>query len=207
MKKINFFSKLIERLAMKSHLKLDRIHFNKEELYHSYKKIAMASGWAINQIPLQHVKGQPDLNGSHSLKDPKYANLKKETEIDTWYSEFEDSYIVQCLKSLPFPVYRSRLLSIEPRKCYSIHKDKGFRLHIPIYGAYDTEGKGGRFIFDHGEVLQMEEGTAYVINTNLYHTAINGSIEEKRTHLVCFLPEKEDTDNSYLLDIYNKMGV
>ena len=51
-----------------------------------------------------------------------------------------------------------------PKTCYSLHKDKTIRMHIPIYGAYDTYGKGGRFIFtDPPQVLNLKEGEVQIL--------------------------------------------
>ena len=81
-------------------------------------------------------------------------------------------------------------------------------MHIPIYGAYDTYGKGGRFIFTGtSEVLAFEEGKVVLVNTTEEHTAMNCSTEKDRIHIVTCLPERHESDNEELMKIYDRFGL
>jgi hypothetical protein len=85
--------------------------------------------------------------------------------------------------SLPWKVYRTRIMTMEGRKCYSIHKDDNPRLHI----ALKTTNQA-RFIFTKPpEIIHIPaDGHVWWVDTRNEHTAINGAIEP-RVHLLMSL--------------------
>jgi hypothetical protein len=95
--------------------------------------------------------------------------------VGTWWEGF--------FKSLPFKVYRARLLTMHPRTCYSIHVDDNPRLHIAI----KTHGQA-RFIFTNPPILRHipADGHIWWVDTTQEHSAMNGSLED-RIHLVMCL--------------------
>ena len=130
------------------------------------------------------------------------TRVSSDAVFNNWISEIEDEYLIQCLKSLPIPVVRTRIMPMRPSSCYRIHKDRTIRLHLPVENAED-----GRFIFDHGEVIKMKAGHVYILDTTLAHTAMNTSTSEFRTHVVTCLPERHETTNEKLLSIYDEFGI
>lgn len=74
---------------------------------------------------------------------------------------------------------RVRLLRLKPKTCYSLHTDKEeFRFHIPL-----VTNRSCLFICGE-QISRMEEvGRLYTFRTNLEHTAINASFQN-RLHLV-----------------------
>jgi hypothetical protein len=95
--------------------------------------------------------------------------------VGTWWEDF--------FKSLPFKVYRSRLMTMHQRSCYSIHVDDNPRLHIAI-----KTHRQARFIFTNPPVLKHipADGHIWWVDTRQEHSAMNGSMED-RVHLVMCL--------------------
>lgn len=78
-----------------------------------------------------------------------------------------------------FKLFRTRIMSLNPKKCYSIHKDSTWRLHIPIV----TNDQCFFYFPDYKEQFFLEEGHVYLVNTVETHTFINaGNIE--RIHFI-----------------------
>ena len=174
------------------------IKFDVAKLNESVASIASKVDWDQNQISLQHRDGVTELNDGIGSIWYKPGEAQSDSEFRNFYSEFEDEYLVQALQSLPFNVYRTRIMCIQPKRCYTIHEDKAIRFHIPV----DTAERKGRFIFDHGEVLNLEEGSVYVLNTKLTHTALNAHPKLPRIHIVGCLEDVDETTHPVMQDIY-----
>lgn len=99
--------------------------------------------------------------------------------VGTWWETF--------FTSLPFKLYRSRLMVIQPRTCYSIHTDRTPRIHIAI----DTHPQA-RFIFTNPPALRFipADGSVWWVDTRQEHTALNGSLKP-RIHLVACLDNND----------------
>lgn len=101
--------------------------------------------------------------------------------IGTWWEEF--------FASLPFKLYRARLLTLQARSCYSIHVDRTPRIHIAI----DTHPHA-RFIFTRPPTLKCipDDGSVWWVDTREEHSAMNGSLKP-RIHFVACL---DNTDSN-----------
>ena len=196
---------------METHFYYNAVKFNIDLLYQSYLFIRdkLPLPKSATQLALQHLPDTVENKHHDGIGSLWYndGTVTSDSQFNVWNKEIEDTYIVKCLKSLPFPVVRTRVMIQNPKTCYSLHKDKTIRLHLPIYGAYDTYGKGGRFIFSHGEILQMEEGKVMCVNTTLEHTALNCSTEKERIHIVSCVPEKHESQNLELRKIYDRFEI
>jgi len=80
-----------------------------------------------------------------------------------------------------FQMYRSRIMSLQERTCHSWHYDHAHRVHIPLI----TNEKCFLAIDDKIYHLPAD-GSIYIANTTLYHTAFNGTRDGEftRTHIV-----------------------
>jgi len=106
----------------------------------------------------------------------KQFNLQLEDEISLKpliYNTIIEEYINL------FKLFRTRLMWLGPKSCYSMHKDTHKRIHIPLITNDQCF-----FIFKIGLVRHIPIGHAYLINSTLQHTAINGSFEHWRLHIV-----------------------
>jgi hypothetical protein len=76
--------------------------------------------------------------------------------------------------------FRTRIMIMHPRKCYSIHNDWSLRIHLPII----TNEQCWMIWPKKSECYQLTEGNVYWTDTREYHTFINGSQDHTRVHLV-----------------------
>jgi hypothetical protein len=92
----------------------------------------------------------------------------------TWWEQF--------FADLPFKVYRARLLTIQPRTCYSIHTDRTPRIHIAI----DTHPQA-RFIFTNPPAVRHipADGHIWWVDTREEHSAMNGSMKPRIHFVAC----------------------
>jgi hypothetical protein len=75
--------------------------------------------------------------------------------------------------------FRTRIMLMPPRQCYSIHADPTPRLHLPI-----VTNSQCWMIWPHSnKCYRMPVGKLYSADTTKSHTFINGS-EENRIHVV-----------------------
>lgn len=95
------------------------------------------------------------------------------------------STIADYINWLAEPVYRARLMISRPKSCYSFHKDRSPRLHLPI-----TTNPQCRFLFTDPLSIHYlpAEGKTFWVDTRKEHTFINGS-NEARVHIVMVLKE------------------
>jgi len=75
--------------------------------------------------------------------------------------------------------FRTRIMVLDSRKCYSVHSDPTPRIHIPI----ETNDQCWMVWPDDSECYQLPLGSAYWTDTRKNHTFLNGSTKT-RIHIV-----------------------
>lgn len=140
------------------------------------------TGLYKSQVSIQNGGGE-DWNegtGSRPGESEKQWDKVHPSLVGTWWD-------TDFFPSLPWKVYRTRIMTMEGRKCYSIHKDDNPRLHV----ALKTTGQA-RFIFTKpAEIIHIPvDGHIWWVDTRHEHTAINGSIEP-RIHLLMSLANND----------------
>jgi len=144
-----------------------------------------------DQILFTHRKQDTDLDrflrGAGSLKRENRNGLWAYTgEFAYLAEEFKNTYLEQVIEDVrniaaeyPKRIGRVRLLRLKPKTCYSLHTDKEeFRFHIPLATSRQS------FFVCGDQIGRMEEiGRLYTFRTNLEHTAVNASFQD-RYHLV-----------------------
>ena len=125
-----------------------------------------------DQISLQGIKGINDpFNGVGKTKELNYA----ETEfIVPLFPQL--TYTNSILENLK--MYRTRVMKMKPKTCYTYHKDYAKRIHIPL-----ITNEKCFFVIDDEVVRLPADGNHYLVDTTKMHTAINASFEE-RIHIV-----------------------
>ena len=122
------------------------------------------------------------LQGTKDNLDPFYAcgaeifnnTGKREHEFNT--PIFDIPYINSIIKDLK--MYRTRVMKLKPKRCYTYHQDTTKRIHIPLV----TNDKC--FFIINSIVKQYpDDGNYYVVDTTQMHTAINAS-KEDRIHII-----------------------
>jgi|TARA_Y100000004_G_scaffold180885_1_gene225984 hypothetical protein len=75
-------------------------------------------------------------------------------------------------------MYRTRVMNMAPKTCYTYHQDPTERMHIPLV----TNDKCF-FVIDDRVLRIPADGNSYLIDTRKMHTFINASFEN-RIHIV-----------------------
>ena len=122
------------------------------------------------------------LQGTKDNLDPFYpcgAEIfnntgRREHEFDT--PIFDMPYINSIIKDLK--MFRTRVMILKPRTCYTYHKDTTKRIHIPLV----TNDKCF-FIINSQVKHYPADGNYYVVDTTQMHTALNAS-KEDRIHII-----------------------
>jgi len=146
--------------------------------------------WTHRPISLRTVE--------HDVDDPVYHGAgslvnggvmwEKDSNWVRYIKGFEQLYVVDVCKQIEkyaaeqhgLRVGRCRLLTLAPKECYTYHRDTDnvLRIHVPIITNPNC------FFVNNDIVGRMPQvGRAYLFDTKVFHTAINGS-RIMRTHLV-----------------------
>jgi hypothetical protein len=140
------------------------------------------------QIAITHSEGNPNwTDGVGSLYNSKLHMIDKWTNDYTVLNKyFVGTYLEQVVNEVNYvaatdgvKIGRIRLLTLEQKTCYSLHRDfEEFRYHIPLI-------TNDKCFFVNNNIVEFmpEVGRLYRFKTKDLHTAVNASFE-KRVHLV-----------------------
>ena len=137
-----------------------------------------------SQIMLQTVAGCTDPTyGTGSLLQDHKGTMEERVAL---VKEIEKEFIVPLWPGLIYTnqiltdlgMYRSRVMKMRDRTCYSYHVDPTGRMHIPL------KTNDNCFFVIEDEVVRLPaNGSSYFIDTTKKHTFVNASFEE-RIHIV-----------------------
>ncbi len=129
------------------------------------------------QLSLQH-SAEPKLNkvidGIGATTNYKNYSI---FNYNITNSYFKNTIVEKIIKD--YNLHRTRLLQLNYKECYSVHKDYEKRIHIPI----KTNLKSFMVFPEDNQVFHLQEGNVYLVDTTHYHTFLNGGKEE-RIHFV-----------------------
>jgi hypothetical protein len=126
-----------------------------------------------DQIMLQSVPGYP-ADPFYGIGRIKELNHKEEEFcIPTFPNMIYTNSVIMSLG-----LYRTRLMKMKPKTCYTYHRDPSQRIHIPL-----VTNEKCMFIIDDQVYRYPADGNWYQIDTTQWHTAINASWED-RIHIV-----------------------
>ena len=131
---------------------------------------------------LQYVWGNDAVDDHGNLK--KQQIVRKESDFSFTVQEFKDTIFFEIIETLRsnYRLGRVRLMMSRPKSCLSWHTDSERRLHIPI-----ITNPGAHLVIENEATHLPADGSVYIANTTLYHTAFNAGLEP-RVHLVaCML--------------------
>ena len=127
-----------------------------------------------DQICLQGTKDNLDPFWGIGKWLEKHEKGYKETDFNTFI--FDMPYVNSILSDLK--MYRTRVMNLKSKTCYTYHRDITKRIHIPIETNKDC------FMIVNKEVKHYPaDGNYYIVDTTQYHTALNASNQD-RVHLV-----------------------
>jgi hypothetical protein len=75
-------------------------------------------------------------------------------------------------------MYRTRLMNMKPKTCYSYHWDPTKRMHIPL-----ITNENNFFVIDDEVSRYPADGSYYLVDTTKKHTFVNASFDS-RVHIV-----------------------
>lgn len=146
------------------------------DLKSQVEKIISGVGFFQNQIICQ---------GLSKDGDDWHTGIGRISELD-YQDENLYRFLNQGLKATPLGnliekhnAFRTRILSLDPRHCYTVHKDPTPRIHIPIITNSESW-----MIWPYNNFCQkLKPGLLYWTDTRQLHTFLNGG-DDARIHIV-----------------------
>lgn len=102
----------------------------------------------------------------------KLNHTEKDFNIFAYDLPYTNSILTQ------LGMYRSRLMRMKPKTCYSYHWDPTKRMHIPLITNEDNF-----FVIDDEVSRYPADGSYYLVDTTKKHTFVNASFDS-RVHIV-----------------------
>jgi hypothetical protein len=102
----------------------------------------------------------------------KLNHVEKDFNIFAYDLPYTNSVLAQ------LGMYRSRLMRMKPKTCYSYHWDPTKRMHIPLITNEDNF-----FVIDDEVSRYPADGSYYLVDTTKKHTFVNASFDS-RVHIV-----------------------
>lgn len=153
---------------------IEEIKFEDTKLLSAYLNLESTLQWQnnIDNNNLLELRryDQKMFFGKNKVENTAWAFC---TEDYLWY---KGTYFEQILTT--FKLKRMRLMWLKYNSCYAFHVDAFKNLHIPVITNTDCY-----FVFKHGLIKHLLPNKAYLIDTTLEHTVINGG-DSWRLHLV-----------------------
>ena len=165
-------------------------------------------GWWEHDGMAKH-QGQFAIHGKKGSNNPYYqscgpqpdlakdisSNPLTEDSFDSVNDLFKDSYFEEVVNLFPIPVTRVRIIKINGKRCYRLHRDMTYKFHLPI-----ITNPSNLFIFPeqrHRVIIHLPaDGSIYYVDTSNTHTFLNG-LGAPRYHMVFTSTLKKDTVLNY----------
>jgi len=145
---------------------LDKIRLEIDQLVDTH-------GWYENsQISLQSPDGNFMTGNGKIESNPGY------TELDFVACNAPDNWEITRFIT-DNNLYRTRIMKLNPKVCYSYHRDRSSRVHL----AVDTH-ENCFFVKDKTMFHIPADGKPYWIDTRIHHTALNATLDFERIHIV-----------------------
>lgn len=132
------------------------------------------------QICLQGVNADQDPNVGVGVLGGKNSWERKQNHdlstFDFRVPLFDTPYLNEIMSR--YNLFHTRLMLVKPKTCYSHHRDRNKRIHIPLVTNEDCF-----FILDKQVVHLPADGTVYLVDTTKMHTFLNAGAED-RVHVV-----------------------
>lgn len=142
----------------------------------SYRSFKTTFDWLeddnTNQCALQHLKDNPSfIDGCGRLK----VGLK-ENDYNTCHEVIVGSIFEEIIKK--YDLKRARLMWVKPKRCYSLHRDFGPRIHIPL-----ITNPSAMFVFKDSGLVHLSVGKVYWVDTSKTHSFANFG-DTDRLHII-----------------------
>jgi hypothetical protein len=147
-----------------------------QTLVQEVQTVIQKVGFEKNQIICQSLEINPN-NWYAGIGSIEELAEKEERKYNQIHSDLKGSYLERIINQ--HNGYRTRIMLMPPRQCYSIHADPSKRIHIPII----TNNQCWMVWPNNSACHQLTIERAYITDTTQPHTFINGGLED-RIHLV-----------------------
>jgi len=182
--------------------KLD-LKFDLSDLLLGLEQVLETCDWHPDhsQIGLNHALGQDaegawhDATGSlvYAWGDEVFdenGQLKKrklrrrESDFQWFVKEFKHTvwHDVYLQLSRSYQLGRMRFMQSKPKTCLSWHTDNEHRIHIPL-----ITNPGARLVIEDTAHHLPADGSVYLADTTLWHTAFNSGLEPRIHFVACVL--------------------
>jgi hypothetical protein len=146
-----------------------------EKLRTEVQEIIQTVTFEKNQIICQNLSGHDDWHiGIGSIEELEEKEEKKYCYLNSKLKNTELEKLIQ-----KHNAYRTRIMLMPPRQCYSVHSDPTPRLHIPLI----TNRHCWMIWPTHNSCYHLKDNIVYWTDTTKNHTFINGGLED-RIHIV-----------------------
>jgi hypothetical protein len=151
---------------------------NVTPIIHEYFKLEKNIQWLSNgnesrQCGIQYITGEDPFTSATG----KLRSDTIETEYNVINPLFQGTIFEELIKE--HNLFRTRLMWAGTKSCYSLHKDKTQRLHIPLITNDQC-----LFVFpEDSKFIYLPSGYAYIVDTTRTHSFCNFS-QRSRLHLV-----------------------
>ncbi len=151
-----------------------------QTLYDEVMDILNSVQFEKNQIICQGLESNPDnwIAGVGSIEELAEKEEKNYCVINP---KLKGSYLEEIINQ--HNGYRTRIMIMPPRQCYSVHADPSKRIHIPIV----TNDQCWMIWPSSNSCHQLATNRVYLTDTTRPHTFINGGLEN-RIHIVMCVP-------------------
>lgn len=149
---------------------------NFNDLVTEVTSIIETAGGKENQIMCQSLDPNVD-NWYTGIGRTSELHVQDETAYKYINPTLKNSILANIIQK--HNAYRTRIMIMQGRACYSVHADMTKRIHIPII----TNNQAWMIWPHHSACYHLVPGYAYLTDTTQEHTFINGSLE-KRIHIV-----------------------
>ena len=149
--------------------KIDK-EYNLQSILIEMNHVISKHGWDGNQISLQSLNGNDWHEGNGAVGN------KKETDYEVLNTP-EHWELTKFIKENN--LYRTRIMQILPKTCYSYHADKSPRIHLAVITNPHC------FLAVDKELFHIPaNGNPYLVDTRKPHTALNCTFDCHRIHIV-----------------------
>ena len=147
----------------------------------------------VQPLLAEYNRLEKDIQWTNYGHKGKQAGLQYKIDEDPWTSAvgksqgeelvythlnpfFKDAIFEEIINK--YNLLRTRLMWVGPYACYSMHKDRTPRIHIPLITNPECY-----FVFQNGELSNLTTNNVWWVNTRFPHTFMNCS-DQHRLHLV-----------------------
>ena len=181
----------IDRLRKEVHQLMDRFPLRHKQLGLTYRSgIEGLENQIYDSVGSLRKEGRDDQSVYRKYgMDSSFSTFISEKVFTNFIDEYKDSYFYEIYQTIG-GLGRFRILAMQPKTCYSMHRDLTYRYHLAI----DTN-PGAYLVFPEQREFHKIPANGYVYRakTTEMHTAINGSIDKVRIHIVM----DDITENEY----------